>query len=725
MDPMLAITLDRQTMNPFLRTKLGPQARGSHAISRPRLRELLEAGTDARLVLVSAPAGFGKSTLLADWIATSGIAAGWLSLDASDNDPTRFWRYLLAAVDTIDGEQRSEDFDGSAASGEGAVAALLDRMTACPRSCALVLDDYHLIDEPSIHEHLASALAHLPPQARIAIATRADPPFALARLRARGELLEIRAADLRFTEDEANAWLRDGLGLDLSADEIAGLAARSEGWAAALQLAALSLRGRPNPGDLVRQVGASNRFILDYVVEEVLAGLEPATQEFLLETSILDQLTGSLCDVVTGGAGGQERLEGFERANLLIGALDEERQSFRYHALFAEVLRARLRAAHRELVPFLHDRAAAWLDEHGDVDAAIRHGLLAPTLDRVLDLLHGHWLERLMRGEIRTVRGWLDALPDAIVRSDPQLSVAYGWSLILAGESDGIAPRIADGERGLRSGDVDPFDRSVLPSQLESQRAKLAEMEGDLAGSADHARAALTLIPADINPRYDALLRGQATIQLAHVLRKMGDLPAAAATYRAAIPLFTAGGNWLAVARSVCNVARFEIASGDPDAALRLCRSTLSQIPEGSSSAAAIRVALAEALVAAGEPDLVEIELTEAMRLARRGGDEPTVAEASAVFDEIARSRAAGAADHRPTAASAIRAGSTLIEPLTPRELEFLRLVCAGRSNSQIAKALFVTVGTAKAHLHTIYGKLGATNRVEAILRAQELGLAR
>jgi len=721
---MLASIPNWRTMDGLLTTKLGSQARGTRAVSRPRLGELLEATATARLVLVSAPAGFGKSTLLADWLANSDLAWGWLSLDASDNDPARFWRYLLAALGSIDGAGHPLGSDVMAADGETAVAELLDRLAAFPGHCALVLDDYHLIEEPSIHEHLAFALAHLPPQARIAIATRSDPPFPLARLRSRGELLEIREADLRFTADEATEWLRGLLGLPLSSDEIAQLAERTEGWAAALQLAALSLRGRPDPGAMVRRFGASHRFILDYVVEEVLAGLTQATQEFLLQTSILDRLSGPLCDALTGETGGQGRLEGFERANLLIGALDDERHWFRYHALFAEILRARLRAAHPELVPLLHERASAWLEEHGDIDAAIRHGLQAPTLERVRRLLRGHWLERLMLGEIRTVRGWLDALPDALVRSDPQLTAAYGWSLLLAGESAGVAQRIADGERAVDTADLDPFDRAALPSQLASQRAKLAEMEGDLDASARHAQVALDLISADIDPTDGARLRGQATIQLANVLRKTGNLAAAAATYRAAIPLFAAGGNWLAVARSVCNVARFEIGAGNPGAALELCRSTVPEIPAGSSALAAILVAKAEALLALGDPDAAEAEVTEGIDLSRRGGDRPTLAEATEVLERISRARSGDTGSGMSPTASASGAASGLVEQLTPRELEFLRLVCAGRSNSQIAQELFVTVGTAKAHLHTIYGKLGAANRVEAILRAQELGLA-
>jgi LuxR family maltose regulon positive regulatory protein len=712
-------------MDGLLNTKLGPQARGVHAVSRPRLRGLLDATPDARLVLVSAPAGFGKSTLLADWLANSELAWGWLSLDAADNDPARFWRYLLAAVGSIDGGAPStRDLEGIAADGESAAAELLERLAACPARSVLVLDDYHLIEEPSVHEHLAIALARLPPHARVAIATRSDPPFPLARLRARGELLEIRAADLRFTADEATEWLRGGLSLPLAADEIALLAQRTEGWAAALQLAALSLRGRPDASDLVRRFGASHRFILDYVTEEVLAGLDPAAQEFLLRTSILDRLSGSLCDAVTDETRGQERLDSFERANMLIGALDDERHWFRYHALFAEVLRARLRAAHPELVPLLHERASAWLEEHGDIDAAIRHGLRAPTLERAIRLLRAHWLERLMRGEIRTVRGWLDALPDALVRSDPQLSAGYGWSLLLAGESAGVARRIADGQAALDATDLDPIDRDILPSQLESQRAKLAEMEGDLDASVRHAQVALDLISGDVDPTYAARLRGQATIQLANVLRKTGNLAAAAATYQAAIPLFAAGGNWLAVARSVCNVARFEIGAGNPGAALELCRSTVPEIPAGSSALAAILVAKAEALLALGDLDAAEAEVTEGIDLSRRGGDRPTLAEATEVRERITRARSDDTGSGRSPTASASRAVSGLVEQLTSRELEFLRLACAGRSNSQIAGELFVTVGTVKAHLHTIYGKLGAANRVEAILRAQELGLA-
>jgi len=721
---MLASIPNRRTMNGLLTTKLGPQARGTHSLSRPRLREMLDTTADARLVLLSAPAGFGKSTLLADWLATSELAWGWLSLDAGDNDPARFWRYLLAAVGSIDGAGRPLGSVGHGTDGDGAVREMLDRLVACPRPCVLVLDDYHLIEESSVHEHLASALPLLPPQARLAIATRVDPPFPLALLRSRGELLEIRAADLRFTTDEAIEWLRGGLGLPLAAEEIAQLAERTEGWAAALQLAALSLRGRPDAGDLVRQFGASHRFILDYVVEEVLAGLAPASQEFLLRTSILDRLCGPLCDAVTGETGGQERLEEFERANLLIGALDDERHWFRYHALFAEILRARLQAAHPELVPLLHERASAWLEEHGDIDAAIRHGLQNPTLERVRRLLRDHWLGRLMQGEIRTVRGLLDSLPDSLVRSDPQLSTAYGWSLLLAGETAGVAQRIADGERALGAVDLDSFDQATLPSQLASQRAKLAEMEGDLEGSVREARVALGLISADVDPTSAARLRGQATRQLANVLRETGDLPTAAATYRAAIPLFAAGGNWHAVARSVCNVARFEIGAGNPGAALQLCRSTVPEIPAGSSALAAILVAKAEALLALGDPDAAEAEVTEGIDLSRRGGDRPTLAEATEVLERIRRARSGDAGGRLSPRASASRAGSGPLERLTPRELEFLRLVCAGRSNSQIARELFVTVGTAKAHLHTIYGKLGAANRVEAILRARELGLA-
>ena len=338
----------------LIATKLGLHARGPRYVDRERLRAQLDTATVARLVLVSAPAGFGKSTLLADWLGHPAVHGAWLSLDARDNDIVRFARYLAAATARLSGgTEDTPSFDAESFDPELALAGILDRLEATGRGAVLVLDDYHLIEEPAIHRLVASLVERLPAGARLAIATRADPPLPLARLRARGELVEVRAEDLRFTAAEATALVRS-TGVELTPGEIEELTDRTEGWAAALRLAAVSLRGRPDHAELVRRFGASHRYVLDYVVEEVLAGLPRETQEFLLRTSILDRLCGPLCEAVVGGGDGQARLEELERANLLIVPLDDERRWFRYHALFAEILRARLRTLHPDEVAELH-----------------------------------------------------------------------------------------------------------------------------------------------------------------------------------------------------------------------------------------------------------------------------------------------------------------------------------------------------------------------------------
>ena len=329
----------------LIATKLGVQARGTRSVERERLRAQLDTAAEARLVLVSAPAGFGKSTLLAGWLAEPDVHGAWVTLDARDNDIVRFARYLAAATAPLASEREdTAAFDAGSFDPELALVHILDHLAAAGDRAVLVLDDYHVIDEPAIHRLVASLVERLPPGARLAIATRADPPLALARLRARGELLEIRAEELRFTASEAAA-LVTSTGVELTSAEVEELTDRTEGWAAALRLAAVSLRGRPDHAELVRRFGASHRYILDYVVEEVLAGLPRETQDFLLRTSILERLSGSLCNAVTGRADGQALLEELEHLNLLIIPLDDERRWYRYHALFAEILRARLRDA--------------------------------------------------------------------------------------------------------------------------------------------------------------------------------------------------------------------------------------------------------------------------------------------------------------------------------------------------------------------------------------------
>ena len=379
---------------PLLETKLYVPRRRRGLVARPRLSERLNRGAESKLTLVSAPAGFGKTTLLAEWLAAApadGRSAAWLSLDQRDNDPALFWTYLIAALQT-------------AAPGVGAGALVAPAVAPAARSkrssprCSttsapspndvvLVLDDYHVIDAREVQDGMAFLLEHLPPQLHLVIASRADPALPLARLRARGELVEIRAADLRFTPDEAAAYLNEVMGLALTAQDVAALEGRTEGWIAALQLAALSMQGRDDVAGFIAGFAGDDRYIVDYLVEEVLQRQPEQVRSFLLQTSILDRLSGPLCDAVTGQDGGKAMLEALDRGNLFLVPLDDRRQWYRYHHLFADVLRARLLDEQPDRVPELHRRASDWYEQNGERSEAIRHALAGEDFERAADLV--------------------------------------------------------------------------------------------------------------------------------------------------------------------------------------------------------------------------------------------------------------------------------------------------------------------------------------------------
>jgi LuxR family transcriptional regulator, maltose regulon positive regulatory protein len=708
----------------LITTKLGAQARGRRSVDRERLRVQLNGAVEARLVLVSAPAGFGKSTLLADWLGEPHIQGAWLSLDARDNDIVRFARYLMAATARLaGGTDETVAPDAQSFDAELALVSILDHLATAAGGSVLVLDDYHVIDEPAIHRLVASLVERLPPGARLAIATRADPPLPLARLRARGELLEVRAEDLRFTADEAAALVRS-TGVELPAAEVEELTARTEGWAAALRLAAVSLRGRPDHADLVRRFGASHRYILDYVVEEVLAGLPPASQEFLLRTSILERLCGPLCEAVTGERDGQARLEDLERANLMIIPLDDERHWYRYHALFAEILRARLATRHTAEVSELHVRASAWHEEHGDDGEAIHHALLGGDLDRASRIVAVASGRHLNAGELGTVRRWLDALPSEVVRDHAQLSASYAWCLLLAGETEGVAERLADAERALTDGrDGGPMMRPAIPTQLALLRSQLAGLEGDAVTAIAQARLARDLVPGGLPPDAVATLRGTASALLGVALVRAADLDAAEESYEEALPDLRLAGNALAVARTIADLAGIAIARCDPERAVRLCESELERdsVEARGTASAAVWAATARARAELGQVELAEAAARRALELATPAGDGPSARSARATLERIEPLLVTGGTGETGTRVR--RSAGGPFEALTARELEVLHLVALGRSNSQVATELFVTVGTVKSHLHTISGKLGAVNRVEAVARGRELGL--
>ena len=488
--------------SPLIRTKLFiPQVR-RELVPRPRLDDRLDATSHQRLTLISAPAGFGKTTLLAAWAAAAAVAGrpvAWVSLEESELDPRLFWTYVVTALDDVAPGVGTgvmpllQSADPPVAT---VLVAVINELSALPGGLDLVLDDYHLADGPGIADDVAFLIEHLPPQVRLVISTRADPALPLARLRARGELVEIRVADLRFTPDEVAAYLNDVAALDLLPADVVALEDRTEGWIAALQLAALSLDGRDDASDFIAGFAGDDRYVVDYLVEEVLARQPDAVRTFLLETSVLDRLTGSLCDAVTGGDESRALLESLDRSNLFIVALDDGRRWYRYHHLFAEVLRAHLLAEHPGVVPDLHRRAAQWYAEAGEPVPGVRHALAAGDVDRAADLVERTVIGMLRERQEATVRRWLDELPDDVVRNRPVLAVGFIGALMSSGAFSTVEDRLEDVERLLATPPpdlvvLDETELARLPGAIETYRAALALVAGDPAATVRHAALAI------------------------------------------------------------------------------------------------------------------------------------------------------------------------------------------------------------------------------------------
>jgi LuxR family maltose regulon positive regulatory protein len=495
----------------LLATKLHVPRPPPGFVPRPRLVQALGEGLARGRVLVCAPAGSGKTALLADWARGGGRPVAWLGLDGGDSDPARFWRYAVAALDRARPglAGRVDPLLGPPPrSFEALVTALINELAAGPGpdEVLLVLDDYHLADSGPVHESVAFLLENLPPGLRVVVSGRADPPLPLARLRARGQLAELRAADLRFTAEEAAALLGEAAGPALPGTAVAGLVARTEGWAAGLQLAALSLRGHADPAGFVAAFSGSHRFVLDYLADEVLDAQAGPVRAFLLETSVLERLSGELCDAVTGRAGSQAMLEDIERAGLFLVPLDEVRGWWRYHHLFADLLRARLQAEQPGRVQALHRAAAAWSEEHDLADDAVRHALAAGDAAWAARLVERHVETLLGRSEGATLRRWLSALPAEPVRTRPRLYLAQAYGAAYGFQVEALEALLDDAERAFAvSGDEpyeDPAGRpfSVLaniPAAIAFLRASLARLRGDAALAGHYNQQALAHLGED------------------------------------------------------------------------------------------------------------------------------------------------------------------------------------------------------------------------------------
>ncbi len=732
---------------PLLETKLRPPERRAGLVPRPGLTDRLERGAQGRLTLVTAPAGWGKTTVVGAWLAGRPGAAGWVALDPADNDPARFWRYVAEALRRAGARLDDQAVGALGASDdtfEAGLSALVNAAAELPQPAVLALDDYHVISHPAVHRSVEFLVSHLPERLHLVMASRSEPPIGVPRLRARGELTELRASDLRFDDGEAAALLGEVMGHDLEDSEVMVLRLRTEGWAAGLYLAGLSLRDRADATAFIDAFAGDDRLVVDYLAAEVLDHQPPERREFLLRTSILTRLSGPLCDAVARTGDAARTLADLERSNLFLVPLDSRREWYRYHHLFGELLQHELTLSAAGELPDLHRRAADWYLDHGSVDEAFHHRAAAGDLHRAADLIAEHWVETLSPGSTGTLQRWLAALPEELVEGDPRLCLAGAWIGINLGRPDDAAASIAAVERALGGAEIDPG----LAASLAAARSLERLLAGD-AGQAVELGLAARSLPSEPG----SWERAVASLALGIALHASGDLDGAAPVLAEAVDAGRRSRAWAPALVALCHLAERDLRLGGVDSAERRAREALRFAEEERHAefphAAGGHTVLAQVLVARGDLDGAWREALRGSELARRGRAPTEIAYSVLAQGEVALARhdidaaTAAARDARTLLGSAPDPGHLAgcllaLEEALPRaspgpaggegelssrELAVLRRLAGLESAREIAAELYVSHNTIKTQIRSIYRKLGVGTRAEAVARARELGL--
>jgi LuxR family transcriptional regulator, maltose regulon positive regulatory protein len=724
-----------------------PQARPEW-VKRRALIDSLTSEQRPGLVLIDAPAGYGKTTLTAQWEAEEERTFAWLSLDPADDDPVRFWTYLVEALRTVERGLGNGPLDHIYASSLRSMALpqLLNELEVTSEKLVLVLDDYHSIRNPTCHELVNVLLENLPPTIQLVISTRADPPLNLGKLRVEGKLFEIRASDLRFNVDETNSLLVTVRGGGLPIEQVEDLVERTEGWPAGIYLAAMSLRGRKDPGDFLMQFSGDNRLLTDYLTMEVLQREPDDLRRFLIRTSILDRFTASLSSEVAGLSDSGNLLNELERSNLFVVPLDERREWYRYHHLFQQLLQSELRRSEPALLPELHRRACAWHRRHGLVGLAVRHATAAGDIVAARELIWANLLPYVNAGRIGTVHAWLMALGREKTASDPILSLAAGWIWALSGHIDEVQEWLTAVERGSFEGPLPDGTRS-----LDSGKALLRAMFGHdgLSDGLEFARAAVDM---ESDPRSG--WRAVALFTLGTMLYLNGFYSEAEAPLKEASRLSRPGQPVVEVS-SLSELSLLLADMGDATRARAAALSALKVMDKYSlgeiPQTAIAHTAMGRVLVDEGNLSEGVAQLEEALALRSAYPQlspwqtlQTLIALAPARFAYGDQERAVdllrqarGILDFHPDAGilseqvkrlerslgSVSQRPAIFGETLTDREISVLRLLESPLTHREIGTALFISLNTVKSHVRSIYQKLTISSRQEALVKAHELGL--